>query len=1603
MALDPPQLYQPWRELGVYLDKPIILFQGGDEDQTHLNIRNETSEQLTFKLRTTRVSVYKVSPCLGIVPAGGKANISIRYRGKEDEREGIRDRFELFLKGLSRHESSAITIYGSGDEEAARRMLGIAPPSTTSEVRVRKPLDIFRHIWSHAPSETLSVSVRSCSIPCVFTPVEPTSYSSMGTVQDHLTDATFMRSAPAASESHFSYSGPAVESTASEQHIPDSHRTSETDTQNFTVGTLVRATGLSTKSGERLNGSFGTVVGYQVGASNAEPQNSENLTQVAFPSILQPDGSPSTIALRPINLSKAGDGESEQNRNFTNISSTSTQPGSSSSIELKRLFNLIDTNNDGLITRAELIHAIQADSRIRGLVKLSHVNNDTLPQFEHLFQSVDRNQDRKINWLEFYQAFSIGTSDNQVRSKTPQILLDENKGVQEPHGYIQKTPTVDGLVYPDSQQPGVTPHPSKIRHLHRDDHRSVVSGGQSDGCGVSVQSINSSIQTQSHHTSGVAQPFNNTHSHGGVSHTSVPEAHHVGNFVSHSPHTSASGVQSQSHISHPSRLSYGNPSVHESNGGSFTSQPQHSASGVQNQQQSHPSYGNPAAHESNRDVSSQPLHSQSQQQSHPSYSGTAVHESNHGGGSLASQPQPAAPGSHRSSYVNPAADEVNRGGGSFTSQSRHSQSQQQSHPSYSGTAVHESNHGGGSFASQPQPAAPGSQQQSHQSYGNPTADEVSRGGGSFASQSQHSQSQQQSRPSYGNPAAHESNHDGGSQPLHSQSQQSHPSYSGTAVHESNHGGGSLASQPQPAAPGSHRSSYVNPAADEVNRGGGSFASQSRHSQSQQQSHPSYSGTAVHESNHGGGSFASQPQPAAPGSQQQSHQSYGNPTADEVSRGGGSFASQPQPAAPGSQQLSHPSYSNPAADEVNGGGSFTSQPQHSASGVQSQQQSHPSYVNSAAHESNRDVSSQPLHSQSQQSHPSYSGTAVHESNHGGGSFASQPQPAASGSQQQSHQSYGNPTADEVSRGGGSFASQSQHSQSQQQSHPSYSGTAVHESNHGGGSLASQSQHQDNDRTQLSHHSSPGLPPLQQSQCSVSNSQAEQRTVQESINRSFANGSQHAHQSQVSQQSLSRSQQVDSQSSHSQQSFNNSQTLPVNYSIKQSESDHKQVDMNTNLSRQSDVVESQPRHTPMTNGSYHPATVSSHRIDINSQSESQNRQQPPSTPNVSVSDGRDIAKTISESAETSDHIQEGFCTRSIPSFGNGNQLHSRSSIVSSEAAVVQLNQAQQTSFPNLSLSDIKCEQGKLELQQQKLREMKLNLEQETTPTAKAPSQTHMSTDIVPKTNVVCGPSSHHSGVKPQNVVPRLQSTRDGIVTGPSPAVPDVYSLSQHRNVRRSFWPSQNDAIPVSMERRFSPPRMSSPIHHFDPNLQYMNYPQAVPVVQEQRMAPVQYTDVNSVRVLPPSAPTPSQHQPISNYNVVNHNHDGNNEKPAAVAVVKNDENSSEGNKPESEISRDTAITDRSKQSSKGSKAVRQSRMRSQSPAMQDIRDLVHSAIRSETRIETLVNTVVALSGKVCFFFLFFFFVFHFFFDKKKNQKKSDEQPKQQWIFSTTSTVR
>ena len=79
-------------------------------------------------------------------------------------------------------------------------------------------------------------------------------------------------------------------------------------------------------------------------------------------------------------------------------------------VDVEKAFRLIDANNDGELSRAEVIKACRADERVRTLLGLPRVirqEDGTRDAFEEVFQRIDADDSKAISLDEFCRVFSV--------------------------------------------------------------------------------------------------------------------------------------------------------------------------------------------------------------------------------------------------------------------------------------------------------------------------------------------------------------------------------------------------------------------------------------------------------------------------------------------------------------------------------------------------------------------------------------------------------------------------------------------------------------------------------------------------------------------------------------------------------------------------------------------------------------------------------------------------------------------------------------------------------------------------------------------------------------------------------------------------------------------------------------------------------------------------------------------------------------------------------------------------------------------------------------------------------------------------------------------
>ena len=91
---------------------------------------------------------------------------------------------------------------------------------------------------------------------------------------------------------------------------------------------------------------------------------------------------------------------------------------------LKAAFAKIDKNSDGTLSRAELIKACKADADLRALLGLpAAINDANRDAFEGVFQSLDADGSKKIDFTEFKAFFAAqqGASSSAASSKPSKV------------------------------------------------------------------------------------------------------------------------------------------------------------------------------------------------------------------------------------------------------------------------------------------------------------------------------------------------------------------------------------------------------------------------------------------------------------------------------------------------------------------------------------------------------------------------------------------------------------------------------------------------------------------------------------------------------------------------------------------------------------------------------------------------------------------------------------------------------------------------------------------------------------------------------------------------------------------------------------------------------------------------------------------------------------------------------------------------------------------------------------------------------------------------------------------------------------------------------
>ncbi|CAJ1335245.1 unnamed protein product [Effrenium voratum] len=91
---------------------------------------------------------------------------------------------------------------------------------------------------------------------------------------------------------------------------------------------------------------------------------------------------------------------------------------------LREAFRQCDNNNDNFVTKIELIKACKQHPKVAELFGVpAHLRDDARAQFEHVFQAMDKDSDRRVSFEEVKAYFQRGGLQLQ---EDEQLMLEHS-------------------------------------------------------------------------------------------------------------------------------------------------------------------------------------------------------------------------------------------------------------------------------------------------------------------------------------------------------------------------------------------------------------------------------------------------------------------------------------------------------------------------------------------------------------------------------------------------------------------------------------------------------------------------------------------------------------------------------------------------------------------------------------------------------------------------------------------------------------------------------------------------------------------------------------------------------------------------------------------------------------------------------------------------------------------------------------------------------------------------------------------------------------------------------------------------------------------------
>jgi len=97
-------------------------------------------------------------------------------------------------------------------------------------------------------------------------------------------------------------------------------------------------------------------------------------------------------------------------------------------LETRKAFNLIDYDHSGTLSRAELLHAMKDNVRIRSLLGIKDADSD---DFNKIYNKIDKDKSEEIDFDEFKRYFELKRKHDQQKGKNAKFSIDNSPDEDE--------------------------------------------------------------------------------------------------------------------------------------------------------------------------------------------------------------------------------------------------------------------------------------------------------------------------------------------------------------------------------------------------------------------------------------------------------------------------------------------------------------------------------------------------------------------------------------------------------------------------------------------------------------------------------------------------------------------------------------------------------------------------------------------------------------------------------------------------------------------------------------------------------------------------------------------------------------------------------------------------------------------------------------------------------------------------------------------------------------------------------------------------------------------------------------------------------------------